>query len=188
MWYVGIFRKSGRLNKYHDLDTLRINDVSRNLIFHASEKVRIGTNTGPATQRIRRVSWIAKPPSMSVFSKNTGPYRIISEPRHRSLHAVLILFGLSVQNDSCGRVLFCEFQKKSNSWSLLRAYYIPSRPFWYVWISRMFGWAMILILARRSQAKLPMTGSDEPDMPPTPTKKVRLGIYRTPIQQISIVA
>lgn len=107
-----------------------------------------------------------------------GPFRVSSND--------LILFGLSVQNDSCGRVLFCEFQKKSNSWSLLRACYIPSRPFWYVWISRMFGWAMILILARRSQAKLPMTGSDEPDMPPTPTKKVRLGIYRTPIQQISM--
>jgi len=27
-WNVGIFGKYGRTNKYHDLDTLRINDVS----------------------------------------------------------------------------------------------------------------------------------------------------------------
>ena len=47
--------KPGRMNEYHDLDTPRINDVSPNLIFHASEKVRIGTNTGPATRCTRRV-------------------------------------------------------------------------------------------------------------------------------------
>ena len=43
-------------NKYHDHGTLRINDVSGNLIFHASEKVRIGTNTDPATQHTRHMS------------------------------------------------------------------------------------------------------------------------------------
>ena len=40
-----------------------------------------------------------------------------------------------------------------------------------------FGLAMARILARRSQAKIPMTKPKEPDMSPKRTKKVRLGIY-----------
>ena len=88
MWYVGIFGKSGRINKYHDLGTLRINDVSGNLIFHASEKVRIGTNTDPATQRTRHVSWSRYLTVCSYFRKIRVRI-IISGPRHSSFHAVL---------------------------------------------------------------------------------------------------
>ena len=42
-----------------------------------------------------------------------------------------------------------------------------------------FGRAMVRILARRSEAKIPMVRQNEADMPPKRTKKVRLGIYRT---------
>ena len=49
-------------------------------------------------------------------------------------------------------------------------------------ISGEFGQAMVRILGRRSQAKIPMTRLNEPDMPPKRTKKVQLGIYRTQIQ------
>ena len=93
-WYVGIFGKSGRINKCHDLDTLRINNVSGNLIFHASEKVQIGTNTDPANQCTRCVSWSRVPHGMSVFSKNTGPYHMI-------LAVLTHLFGTS--NLICSR-------------------------------------------------------------------------------------
>ena len=50
-------------------------------------------------------------------------------------------------------------------------------------ISGEFGRAMVRIWARRSRAKIPMARPNEPDMPPKRTKKVRLGIYRTQIQQ-----
>ena len=49
-------------------------------------------------------------------------------------------------------------------------------------ISGEFGRAMVRILARRSQAKIPMARPNEPDMSPKRTKKVRLGIYRTQIR------
>jgi len=45
-----------------------------------------------------------------------------------------------------------------------------------------FGRAIVLILARRSQAKIPMARPNEPDMPSKRTKMVRLGIYRTHIE------
>ena len=41
---------------------------------------------------------------------------------------------------------------------------------------------MVRILARRSRAKIPIVRSNEPDMSPKRTRKVRLGIYRTQIQ------
>ncbi len=48
-----------------------------------------------------------------------------------------------------------------------------------------FGRAMVRILARRSRAKIPMARPNEPDIPPKRTKKVRLGIYRTQIQNLA---
>ena len=51
-------------------------------------------------------------------------------------------------------------------------------------ISREFGRVMVCILARRSRAKIPIARSNETDMPPKRTKKVRLGIYRTQIRFI----
>ncbi len=61
---------------------------------------------------------------------------------------------------------------------------IPNRTFLvrFGGISGEFGRAMVRILTRRSRAKIPMTRPNEPDMPPKHTKKVRLGIYRTQIQ------
>ena len=55
---------------------------------------------------------------------------------------------------------------------------IPNRTFLvrFGGISGEFGRAMVRILARRSRAKIPMARPNEPDMPPTRTKKVRLGI------------
>jgi len=44
-----------------------------------------------------------------------------------------------------------------------------------------FGRAMVHILARRSQAKIPMARPNQPGMLPKYTKKVRLGIYRSQI-------
>ena len=41
---------------------------------------------------------------------------------------------------------------------------------------------MVRILVRRSQAKIPMTRPNEPDMPPKRTTKVRSGIYLIKIQ------
>ncbi len=52
-------------------------------------------------------------------------------------------------------------------------------------ISGEIGRAMVRILARRSRAKIPMARPNEPDMPLKRTKKVRLGIYRTKIQNLS---
>ena len=37
------------------------------------------------------MSWNTVRPGMSVFSKNTGPYRVISAPRYSSLHTVILL-------------------------------------------------------------------------------------------------
>ena len=48
-------------------------------------------------------------------------------------------------------------------------------------ISGEFGLAMVRILPRRSQAKIPMARK-EPDMLPEPSKKVRLRICRSQIQ------
>ena len=64
--------------------------------------------------------------------------------------------------------------------------FIPNRTFLvrFGGISGEFGRAMVRILARRSRAKIPMARPNEPDVPPKRTKKVRLGIYRTPIQPI----
>ena len=45
-----------------------------------------------------------------------------------------------------------------------------------------FGRAMVRILARRGRVKIHMARPSKPDMPPTRTKKVLLGIYRTQIQ------
>lgn len=44
------------------------------------------------------------------------------------------------------------------------------------------GWNMVRILSRRSWAKIPMTGPNEPDIPPRRSKKIRLGIYPTQIK------
>ena len=62
--------------------------------------------------------------------------------------------------------------------------FIPNRTFLvrFGGISGDFGRAMVRILARRSRTKIPMARSNEPDMPPKRTKKVRLGIYRTQIR------
>ena len=49
-------------------------------------------------------------------------------------------------------------------------------------ISGEFGRAMVHILARRSQAKIPIARSNEPDMLMKRTRKVRLGIYCNQIQ------
>ena len=37
------------------------------------------------------MSWNTVRPGMSVFSKNTGPYRVISAPRYALFHTVLVL-------------------------------------------------------------------------------------------------
>ena len=62
--------------------------------------------------------------------------------------------------------------------------FIPNRTFLvrFGGISGEFVRAMVRNLARRSRTKILMARSDEPDMPPKHTKKVRLGIYRTQIQ------
>jgi len=46
-------------------------------------------------------------------------------------------------------------------------------------ISGEFGRAMVCILTRRGQAKIPMARPNEPDTPPKRNKKVRLGYYFT---------
>ena len=46
------------------------------------------TNTVPDTRWTRRVSGNTVRPGMSVFSKNTGLYRVISAPRYSSSHTV----------------------------------------------------------------------------------------------------
>ena len=62
--------------------------------------------------------------------------------------------------------------------------FIPNRTFLvgFGGIAGEFGWAMVPILARRSQAKIPMARPNEPDMLSKRTKKVWLGIYRTQIR------
>ncbi len=64
---------------------------------------------------------------------------------------------------------------------------IPNRTFLvrFGGISGEFGRAMVRILARRSRAKIPRARPNEPDMPPKRSKKVRLGIYRTQIQNLA---
>ncbi len=52
-------------------------------------------------------------------------------------------------------------------------------------ISGEFGRAMVRILARRNLAKKPMARPNEPDMLQKLSKKVRLGIYRTQIQNLA---
>ena len=86
--YVVIRSKSGRIRQFPGLDTPRFKEVSGDRIFLATEKVRIGENTVPDTRRTRRVSWNMILPDLPVFSKNTGPYRGISGPRHVFFHAV----------------------------------------------------------------------------------------------------
>ena len=78
----------GRIRQFPGLDTPRFKEVSGDRIFLDSEKVRIGENTVPDTRRTRRVSWNMILPGLPVFSKNTGPYRGISGPRHVFFHAV----------------------------------------------------------------------------------------------------
>ena len=72
--YAVIPSKSERLRKFPGLDTPRFK-VSGDVIFLATEKVRIGENRVPDTRRTRRVSWNMTLPDLPVFSKNTGPYR-----------------------------------------------------------------------------------------------------------------
>ena len=87
--YVVIIRsKSGRIRQFPGLDTPRFKEASGDRIFLATEKVRIGENTVPDTRRTRRVSCNMILPDLPVFSKNTGPYRGISGPRHVFFHAV----------------------------------------------------------------------------------------------------
>ena len=86
--YVVIRSKSGRIRQFPGLDTPRFKEVSGDRIFLATEKVRIGENTVPDTRRTRRVSRNMILPDLPVFSKNTGPYRGISGPRHVFFHAV----------------------------------------------------------------------------------------------------
>ena len=52
----------------------------------------------PDTRRTRRVSWNMILPDLPVFSKNTGPYRGISGPRHVFFHAVKAPFQLCHYN------------------------------------------------------------------------------------------
>ena len=60
---------------------------------------------------------------------------------------------------------------------------VASLVFWKLFgsISVEFGPAVVLFLARRIQAKIPIKRPNESAMPPKRTKKVRLGIYRTQI-------
>ena len=88
--YVVIRSKSGRIRQFPGLDTPRFKEVSGHRIFLATEKVRIGENTVPDTRRTRRVSWNMILPFLPVFSKNTGPYRGVSGPRHVFFHAVKV--------------------------------------------------------------------------------------------------
>ena len=88
LWYAVICSKSGRIRQFPGLDTPRFKEVSGDRIFLATEKVRIGENMVPDTRRTRRVSWNMILPDLPVFSKNTGPYRGISGPRHVFFHAV----------------------------------------------------------------------------------------------------
>ena len=62
---------------------------------------------------------------------------------------------------------------------LLNVIFIPNRTFLVCFggVLGDFGLAMARILARRSQATIPMAKPKEPDMSPKRTKKVRLGIY-----------
>ena len=101
--YVVIRSKSGRIRQFPGLDTPRFKEVPGDRIFLATEKDRIGENTVPDTRRTRRVSWNMILPDLPVFSKNTGPYRGISEPRHvRVVHAVTNV-GASQRNCTQGR-------------------------------------------------------------------------------------
>ena len=86
--YAVIRSKPGRIRQFPGLDTTRFKEVSGDQIFLATEKVRIGKNTVPDTRQTRRVSWNMILPDLPVFSKNTGPYRGISGPRHVFFHAV----------------------------------------------------------------------------------------------------
>ena len=67
---------------------------------------------------------------------------------------------------------------------LFNVIFIPNRTFLVCFggILGECGLDMARILARRSQAKIPMAKPNEPDMSPKRTKKERLGIYRTQIQ------
>lgn len=51
-------------------------------------------NKVPDTRWTRRVSWNTVRPGMSVFSKNTGPYRMISAPQYALFHTVVDLEAL----------------------------------------------------------------------------------------------
>ena len=86
--YAVIRSKPGRIRQFPGPDTPRFKEVSGDQIFLATEKVRIGKNTVPDTRQTRRVSWNMILPDLPVFSKNTGPYRGISGPRHVFFHAV----------------------------------------------------------------------------------------------------
>ena len=87
--YTVIRSKSGRIRQFPGLDTPRFSEVSGDRIFLATEKVRFGKNPVPDTRRTRHVSWNTILPDLPVFSKNTGPYRGISGPRHVLFHAVI---------------------------------------------------------------------------------------------------
>ena len=67
---------------------------------------------------------------------------------------------------------------------LFNVIFIPNRTFLVCFGGTLgeCGLAMARILARRSQAKIPMAKPNEPDMSPKRTKKERLDIYRTQIQ------
>ena len=87
--YTVIRSKSGRIRQFPGLGTPRFSEVFGDRIFLATEKVRFGKNPVPDTRRTRHVSWNTILPDLPVFSKNTGPYRGISGPRHVLFHAVL---------------------------------------------------------------------------------------------------
>ena len=62
-------------------------------------------NKVPDTRWTRRVSWNTVRPGMSVFSKNTGPYRMISAPQYALFHTVVDLEALpSTQDVKCDDV------------------------------------------------------------------------------------
>ena len=100
LWYAVICSKSGRIRQFPGLDTPRFKEVSGDRIFLATEKVRIGENTVPDTRRTRRVSWNMILPDLPVFSKNTGPYRGISGPRHVFFHAVFVSINSHVSEST----------------------------------------------------------------------------------------
>jgi len=82
------------------------------------------------------------------------------------------------------RNVYGPFSFQSHFKTRLQRYLYLIVPFWYASAAYQvsLGRAMVRILARRSQAKIPMARPNEPDMPPKRTKKVRLGIYRTQIR------